>query len=109
MRVNERYAFLPRKYHGDVKSDLLYDMSGLPKRALASIDVELNRRLAVFERSYITLMTYDFSEAFVDEVLQSREIRRITCLQLPLRCFDTDGLEYDIMRKREEARRKLKL
>jgi hypothetical protein len=54
-------------------------------------------------------MTYDFSEAFVDEVLQSREIRRITCLQLPLRCFDTDGLEYDIMRRREEARRKLKL
>ena len=39
MRVNERYAFLPRKYHGDVKSELLYDMSGLPKRALASIGV----------------------------------------------------------------------
>lgn len=109
MRVNERYAFLPRKYHGDVRSDLLYDMSGLPRRALAEIDVELNRRLAAFERCYLALMTYDFSEVFVNEVLQSREIRRITCLQLPLRCFDTDGLEYDITRRREEARRKLKL
>ena len=81
----------------------------MPKRKLQSISEMLLRYEAKFENCYLNLMSYDVCEDVILEVLNARELRRHFCLMRPLRCFDTDGLEYDIIRKREEARRRIKL
>lgn len=103
-----RYEFLPRKYF-TARLDNQVSQDGMPKRKLQSISEMLLRYEAKFENCYLNLMSYDVCEDVILEVLNARELRRHFCLMRPLRCFDTDGLEYDIIRKREEARRRIKL